>query len=69
MSFPEEIESGLINVYSRYGVREIPKPRNLLELIGEIARYTFLRKPAATSLKIDLVFLMFILPFGLLTSM
>lgn len=42
------IESGLINVYSRYGVREIPKPRNLLELIGEIARYNFLRKPAAT---------------------
>ena len=46
-SFPDGIKSSLINVYSRYGVREIPKPGNFKELIIEIAKFYFLRKPAA----------------------
>lgn len=46
-SFPGDVQSGLLNVYSRFDVREIPKPGNFLQLITSMAKFYFLRKPAA----------------------
>jgi hypothetical protein len=45
--FPEDLRAGLIEVYSRFGVRQIPKPGNFSKLIIDIAKFYFLRKPAA----------------------
>jgi hypothetical protein len=46
-AFPEEIQDGLTLLYSRFGVREFPKPSNFLSLIAETAKFHFIRKPAA----------------------
>ena len=46
-SFPEDVRDGLIDVYSRFQLREIPKPGNFFQLITGIAKFHFLRKPAA----------------------
>lgn len=46
-NFSKEIEAKLIDIYSRYGVYEVPKPGNLLELVTGISRHHFFRKPAA----------------------
>ena len=45
--FPDDIRCGLLDIYSRFGVREIPKPANFLVLITNMAKFHFLRKPAA----------------------
>ena len=36
-----------MNVYSRYGVRGLPKVDNFCDVMTEIAKYHFLRKPAS----------------------
>ena len=46
-SFSEEIEDKLYDIYSRYGVHEVPKPGNFMELVTGISKYYFVQKPAA----------------------
>ena len=47
-SFPtQEMKSDVISILSRLGCREVPTPRNLAELIVNVAKYEFCSKPAA----------------------
>ena len=47
-SFPTpEMKSDVISMMSRFGCREMPTPRNLAELIVNVAKYEFCTKPAA----------------------
>ena len=45
--YPQDIQDGLITIFSSKGCREIPSAKNLKRLIIQSARYTFLVKPAA----------------------
>ena len=45
--FKSDVQSDLISVLSMFQVREVPTPKNLVRLISGVARYHFLRKPAA----------------------
>lgn len=47
-NFPTEKQSGLLTVFSRFGVREFPKPNNFLKLLKDVSKFHFLRKPAST---------------------
>ena len=45
--FPQDIQSTLLDVLSRFGCRQLPTPDNLLSIIERVAEYEFLVKPAA----------------------
>ena len=45
--FSAETESELTSILANHGVRGIPKPNNLSQLLSQSSRYTFLIKPAA----------------------
>lgn len=52
-SFSATIQSALVTVLSRFGVREVPNPSTLLKLIAGVAKYHFLRKPASAIAEIS----------------
>ncbi len=45
--FPEETESSLISVLSRYSCREVPTPQSLKRLLIQVSSYEFQVKPLA----------------------
>ena len=46
-AFPADIQDGLLDIYSRFSIREVPKPGNFLILVLNMAKFHFFRKPAA----------------------
>ena len=46
-SFPSSVQENLLNVLSRFGCCQLPKPANLMQLIEQVARYEFISKPSA----------------------
>ena len=52
-SFSTTMQSDLVTVLSRFGVREIPNPTTLKKLLIGVAKYHFLRKPASAIAEIS----------------
>ena len=46
-AFPSPVLNVVMNILSRFGCRQIPKPSNLVTLIEQVVRYEFCIKPAA----------------------
>lgn len=44
-SFTPSLQSNLINILSRFNIREIPTPLNLRQMLINISKYEFLAKP------------------------
>jgi hypothetical protein len=47
-TFPADIQDGLLDIYSRFSIREVPKPGNFLLLVLNMAKFHFFRRPAAS---------------------
>lgn len=47
-TFKRETESGLLELASRYESRMIPRPTTVRDIFLQIAKYTFIHKPAAS---------------------
>jgi hypothetical protein len=45
--FSSNLTSGLINLFSIYGCKEVPNPKNIKQLLIRAASFTFLIRPAA----------------------
>ena len=45
--FTEDIKTKLIDIFSRYGCREVPRPCNFTQLITDIAQFEMTIKPSA----------------------
>jgi hypothetical protein len=50
-TFPEDVQDGLMDIYSRLGVRESPKTHTFLVSLTNMAKYYLWRKPAASILE------------------
>jgi len=44
-SYPNELVVQLVNILSRYGCREMPTPKNIMQLLHVIAKHEFISRP------------------------